>query len=62
MGHVLIMVVVFSSATGVATDSRSFEFDTEQACETARAGLVSGVDELKGTLGREVFVACYAKQ
>ena len=62
MGHVLIMVVVFSSDSGVSTDPRSFEFDSEQACETARAGLASGIDELKGTLGREVFAACYAKQ
>ena len=56
------MVVVFASAGGVTSDTRALEFDNRQACETARMGIEEGVLALKGTLGRQVFAACYAKQ
>jgi len=56
------MVVVFASAGGVATDTKTVEFDSRDACEVARVGIEDGILELKGTLGRQVFAACYAKQ
>ncbi len=62
MSYVLVMVVVFASAGGVTSDTRALEFDNRQACETARMGIEEGVLALKGTLGRQVFAACYAKQ
>ena len=62
MSYVLVMVIAFSSASGVATDARTQEFANEAACEAARAGIEEGVSNLKGTLGRAVFAACYAKQ
>jgi hypothetical protein len=62
LNYVLVMVVVFASAGGVATDTKTVEFDNRDACEVARIGIEDGILELKGTLGRQVFAACYAKQ
>ncbi len=57
MSYVLVMVTVLYSGTGVASDTRFQEFVTENACETARAGVERGLLNLKGTIGREVFAA-----
>lgn len=59
MGYVLIVVTVLFSGAGIASDTRFHEFASAQACETARAGVVQGLTNMKGTIGREVFAACY---
>ena len=61
MSYVLVMVTVLYSGMGVASDTRFQEFATENACETARAGVERGLLNLKGTIGREIFAACYPK-
>ena len=62
MPYVLIVIAVFSSTGGVSSNTEFYEFANEQSCETARDGIQSGVLRLKGTLGREVFTACYPRQ
>ena len=62
MSYVLVIVVVFSSAAGVATDTRTVEFDNEAACQRAQTGVEQGVLNIKGTLGRQLFVDCYPKK
>ena len=61
MGYVLVMVTVLYSGAGITSDTRFQEFASESACETARAGIEQGLLGMKGTIGREVFAACYAK-
>ena len=61
MSYVLVMVTVLYSSAGIMSDTRFQEFANESACETARAGVERGVVDMKGTVGREVFAACYPK-
>lgn len=61
MAYVLVVITVFSTAGGIATDTRFQEFSTRAACETAQNGIEDGVATMKGTMGRELFVACYPK-
>ena len=61
MSYVLVMVTVLYSGAGITSDTRFQEFANENACETARAGVERGLLEMKGTIGREVFAACYSK-
>ena len=61
MGYVLVMVVVFSAEAGVSSNTKTIEFDSQAACERARDAIESGVLQMKGTLGREVFVDCYQR-
>ena len=59
--HVLILITVITSSTGVTTDSRFQEFSSRATCEAARDGIQRGVAAIKGTLGRDVFAECYLK-
>lgn len=59
MSYVLVMVTVLYSSTGVASDTTFQEFASESACETARDGVERGLIKMKGTIGREIFAACY---
>ncbi|MEM7405761.1 MAG: hypothetical protein AAF458_10745 [Pseudomonadota bacterium] len=59
--YILVVITIITSSTGVATDTRFQEFDNRPACEAARDGIVAGVNRIKGTVGRDVYAACYAK-
>ena len=59
--YVLVVITVLTSSSGVATDTRFQEFNTKAACEAARDGISAGVRGLDGTLGRDVYTACYPK-
>ena len=61
MIYVLVVITIFTSASGAASDTRFHEFDGKAACETARDGIVRALGALKGTMGREVIAACYPK-
>ena len=60
--YVLVVVTVFTSSAGLATDTRFHEFDSKSACNVARDGIVAGIDKLHGTLGRTVYAHCFAKK
>lgn len=59
MGYVLVVITVFSTAAGVATQTQFHEFYDRDSCRQAQAGIEQGVSGMKGTFGREVFAACY---
>ena len=59
--HVLVLIAIITSSTGVTTDARFQEFSSLATCEAARDGIKAGVAAIKGTLGREVFAECYPK-
>ena len=61
MPWVLIVITVFSTSAGVSTQTAFQQFTTQSACERARDGVTNGIDHMKGTLGRDVFAACYPK-
>ena len=61
MSYILVIVTVVFSGGGIASDTRFQEFANENACETGRAGLEQGLLSMKGTMGREVFAACYPR-
>lgn len=61
MIHVLVVVTVFSTTSGISTYTAFQEFTNSAACEQARAGIVDGIDRMKGTIGRHVFADCYPK-
>ncbi len=61
MPYVLVVITVFSSSAGVASDTRFHEFSSRTACESARVEVERGVREMKGTLGRELFAACFPR-
>ena len=61
MIHVLMIVTVMTTSTGVATNTRFQEFSSLQTCEVARDGAIRGIAAIKGTLGRDVFAECYKK-
>lgn len=59
--HILIVITVLTSSSGIASDTRFAEFSSKAACDAARDGISAGVQALDGTLGRDVFAACYPK-
>ena len=61
MAYVLVVITIFSTTNGIATDTRFQEFASRAACEAARGGLEDWAGRLKGTMGRELHAACYAK-
>ena len=61
MVHVLIVITVFTSTSGVTSDTRFQEFNTHAACESARADVESWARDLKGPLSRQIFARCYPK-
>ena len=61
MIHVLIVITVFTSTSGVTSNTRFQEFNTLAACERARDGVESWARDLKGPLSRNIFAACYPK-
>lgn len=62
MIYVLVVVTVFTASGSVATQTRFHEFSSHAACEVARVGIGKGVLQMKGTMGRELFAACYPKE
>jgi|SaaInlStandDraft_2_1057019.scaffolds.fasta_scaffold854548_1 hypothetical protein len=58
---ILVLVTVLASSSGIASDTRFQEFNSKAACDAARDGIEAGVQALDGTLGRDVFAACYSK-
>ncbi|MCP5155147.1 MAG: hypothetical protein H6983_13330 [Ectothiorhodospiraceae bacterium] len=61
MSWVLVVITVFTTSSGVSTETRFHDFATSAACEAAAAGISAGVGGMKGTIGRDVFTACYPK-
>ena len=61
MAHVLLIIAIFTTSQGIASDTRFHEFANQPACEAARADVTRGVSVIKGQIGRDVFAACYAK-
>lgn len=61
MTYVLVVISLFTATNAVATQTRFQEFDTQAACEAARAGIDAWLGSLKGATGRWVFAACYPK-
>ena len=61
MPYVLIIITVFTTTQGIASDTRFGEFDNRAACEAARADVERNVRSMPGQVGREVVAACYAK-
>jgi hypothetical protein len=61
MAYVLVVITVFSSSGGIATNTSFHEFLTESACESAREGIDAGMRDTKGTMAREIITGCYRK-
>ena len=61
MTYVLIAIVIFHSASGITSDTIREEFATQALCESARETLLADIQNLKGTLGREVLAQCAKK-
>lgn len=61
MAHVLLIITIFTTSQGIASDTRFHEFANQGACEAARADVVRGVSGIEGQIGRDVYAACYAK-
>jgi len=61
MIYVLVVITVFTTTAGVGTETRFQEFAGREACESARQDIEQGLAQMKGTMGREWFTACYPK-
>ncbi len=59
MTHVLVLITVFTSASGVHSQTAFKEFADREACEQAAAAIRQGVVGVSGTLGREVIAQCH---
>ena len=51
MVYVLIVITVFASTNAITSDTRFQEFESQTACEDARAAIETWARDLKG--GRE---------
>ena len=60
MTHVLVLITVFSSSSGLVSDTAFQEFASLKACERAAQSIRRDVDQVSGTLGREVIAQCHA--
>jgi hypothetical protein len=61
MSYVLVVITVFSTTAGVASDTRFEEFGSRAACERAEQGIRAGIQAIPGTLAREVVTACFPR-
>ena len=61
MVHVLVVITIFTTAQGIATQTRFHEFGSRAACVTARDGVRDGIADIKGQMGREVYAECFEK-
>lgn len=59
MKFVLVVITVFSSTSGLDSETAFQEFATEAACEQAAEAIRRGVNGVSGTLGREVVAQCH---
>jgi hypothetical protein len=58
---VFVAITVLTSSSGIVRDTHFQEFNSKSACQAARDGIAVGLQALDGTLGRDVFAACYRK-
>ncbi len=61
MIYVLVVITVFNITGALTTETRFQEFDSREACETAKVGIAEAIASFEGPMGRKVFVACYPK-
>ena len=59
MVYVLIVITVFASTNAITNDTRFQEFESQAACEDARAAIETWAGDLKGPVSRNIFAACY---
>lgn len=59
MKYVLVLITVFSGGAGVDGETAFQEFESREACERAADAVRNGVNEMKGTLGRDVVAQCH---
>ena len=59
MTHVLVLITVFSSSSGLVSNTAFQEFASLKACERAAERIRQDVDRVSGTLGREVIAQCH---
>ena len=59
MKYVLVLITVFSTQSGVDSKTAFQEFASREACEHAAEAIRKGIDEMKGTLGRDVVAQCH---
>lgn len=60
MTYVLILITVFSASSGLHSSTAFQEFNTLEACQQAAEGIRREVNQVSGTLGREVIAQCHA--
>lgn len=60
MTHVLVLITVFSFSSGLVSNTAFQEFASRQACGRAAESIRRDVDQVSGTLGREVIAQCHA--
>ena len=54
MKYVLVLITVFSTASGVDGETAFQEFDSREACERAAQAVRNGVNAMQGTIGRDL--------
>ena len=59
MKYVLVLITVFSGEAGVDSETAFQEFESREACERAADAVRSSVNDMKGTLGRDVIAQCH---